>query len=51
MLIVGHFAKNLEVYDFRIIDQILRYLAESLEKNIIFKRKSEFKLVRYSDSD
>lgn len=50
-LMVNYFAKNPELDHFNAVYQILRYLADSLERNIIFERKSELNLVRYSDSD
>lgn len=48
---INCFAKNPELDHFSVIDQILRYLAGSLEKGIIFGRKSKLNLVGYSNSD
>lgn len=51
MSIISCFAKNLGPDYLSIMDQILRYLASSLKKNIIFKRKSEFNYFWYSNLD
>ena len=48
---VSRFAKNLSSEHFNAIDQILRYLARSCERGIIFGGEKELKLVGYSDSD
>lgn len=45
------FEKNVWLYYFGIVNQILRYLAGSQDKNIIFEQKLEFCLVGYLDSD
>lgn len=49
--IVSHFTKNPGLDHFSIIDQILKYLASSSEKNITFERKSKLNYVEYSNSD
>ncbi len=48
---VSNFVKNSSLEHFHAIDQILRYLAGSQDKGIIFGREKELKLVRYLDSD
>lgn len=48
---ISHFAKNPGPDDFSAIDQILRYLAKSPERDFIFGGKFELNLVEYSDFD
>lgn len=47
--IVSCFSKYLGSDNFNIVDQILRYLAYSTEKDIIFMGKSKLNFVRYLD--
>lgn len=49
MSIIYQFAKNSETDYFNIVDQILKYLASSLEKNITFGRESKLNLIKYLD--
>lgn len=51
MSMVSHFVKYLERNHFSTVDQILRYLACSLEKDIIFSGKSKLNFVWYVHSD
>ncbi len=46
---VSRFAKNPEPDYFSAVDQILRYLASSLEKGITFEGESKLNLVGYYD--
>ena len=46
---VSKFANNASLEHFHAIDQILRYLAKSQDKGIIFKGEKELKLVGYLD--
>ena len=48
---VSWFVMNPILEHFNVIDQILRYLAESCERDITFKGEKERKLVGYSNSD
>lgn len=48
---VGFFAKNWYLDHFSIVDQILRYSADSSEKDITFRRKSKLNIIWYLDSD
>ncbi len=48
---VSRFAKNPGPDHFSAMDQILRYLAGSLERGITFGGESELSLIGYSDSD
>lgn len=50
-LIISCFIKNLEPDYFSIMNQILRYLAGSQDKSVMFGRKSKFCLVWYLDSN
>lgn len=49
--VVNYFTKNLGSNHFSVLDQILRYLANCLDKSITFGRESKFDLIRYSDFD
>ncbi len=51
MSMVSRFAKNPGPDYFCTVDRILRYLADSLERNITFQGESELNLIKYSDSD
>lgn len=48
---VRHFTQNPKLDHFNAIDQILRYLANSQNKNFIFKREPIFYLFGYLYSD
>lgn len=49
--IISYFTKNSKLDYFSDIDQILKYLAGSQDKKIIFGNKSELWLVGYLDSN
>lgn len=49
--IVSRFIKNPSLENFDIIDQILRYLAKSFDRDKIYGRDKKLKLIRYSYSD
>lgn len=51
MLIINHFTNCLGLDNFSAIDQILRYLANSLIKNIIFGGESKLTLNNYFNFD
>ena len=48
---ISYFAKNSGPDYFDAVDQILRYLAGSQNKDITFEKKPEFCLIRYLDFD
>lgn len=48
---VSRFSKNLGSEHFSTVNQILRYLAVSQDREIIFEREPKLKLVGYSDSN
>ena len=45
ILIVIYFIKNLKLDCFNIVNKILRYLASSQDKKIVFGNESEFQLI------
>lgn len=51
MSIISRFGKNLGPNKFSVVDQILKYLADSPERGIILEGESKLNLVGYLDSD
>ena len=51
MSMISDFAKNPGPNHFSTIDQILRYLANSPERNITFREEYKLNFIKYSDSD
>lgn len=48
---VSWFTKNLSSEHFNAIDQILQYLAGSLNKGMIFRGDEKLKIIKFSDFD
>lgn len=51
IFIISCFAKNLNSEHFNVIDQILQYLARSVDKKVKFREKKKLKLINYFNSN